>query len=270
MNNRWMGRTAPVVRIFLAIVFILYGVVKLLGGQFYYGDWTMSKSTASGTFLVWAFYGYSPFYGHIIGLFELGPAVMLLFRRTATAGAAALFAVSLNITIMDFGFNFPSVKYVCAFYTALCVVLLALDYKKLLLFVASPPEAAEAFAAVSRHRLEHREAGRRVSKRAAIIGLVILIPFLIFVLNLLGTALDPGPQIRAEAALIERGFKPDDLELVQSRVRGAWGINRTAEVDFKVLNAAPLKIIHVDAIRSNGFTGWRVTKVHEEAVAGRQ
>lgn len=266
MKSKWIERLALTIRIFLAIVFISYGFVKLLGGQFYYGDWTISKSTASGPFLVWAFYGYSPFYGHIMGLFELIPALMLLFRRTATAGAAALFAVSLNIAIMDFGFDFPSVKYACAFYTLLCVILLALDYKRLLLFVATPQETTEAFTAASRYRMEGRETRRRVSRRALALGIIVLVPFLIFVLNLLGTALDPGPQIRAQAALVARGFKETDLELVRSRIHGAWGINRTAEVYFRLLEAKPPRMLEVDAIRPNGFVSWKVTKIQEEVV----
>ena len=98
-------------------------------------DWTMSKGTATGTFMVWAFYGYSSFCGHFIGLFELIPAVLLFFRRTTMIAAAALFAVSLNITIMDFCFDFPGVKYASAVYTVLCLVLLLHESKKLLLLL---------------------------------------------------------------------------------------------------------------------------------------
>lgn len=267
MNEKWLRRLTLAIRIFLAVVFIAYGVVKLLGGQFYYGDWTMSKSTASGPFLVWAFYGYSPFYGHIIGLFELVPAVLLLFRSTATAGAAALFAVSLNITIMDFGFDFPGVKYACAFYTSLCLVLLASDYKRLLLFVGSPEETAEAFAAASLCHSQHHGVAKRISRSALIAGSIVLVPFVVFALNLIGTSLDPGPQIKAKAALVARGFKEGELEMVRSRIHGAWGINRTAEVYFRVLSAKPPKMLEVDAIRRNGFVSWEVTKIQDAAAA---
>ena len=268
--NKWIARLMLVIRVFLAIVFILYGVIKLMGGQFYYGDWTMSKSTAGGTSLVWAFYGYSRFYGHIIGLFELVPAGMLLFRRTATAGAAALFAVSLNITIMDFGFDFPSVKYACAFYTALCVVLLVYDYKKLLLFVGTRQETVEAFNAASRFRAERREPRRRLSHRALALGLIILVPFVLFALNLLGTAFDPGPQMRARAALVARGIKDRDVELVRTRMQGTWGINRTAQVYFKELDTNSPKLIEVDTIRPTGFSRWRVTKIGEQPAESPQ
>jgi uncharacterized membrane protein YphA (DoxX/SURF4 family) len=95
------SRTILSIRLLMSAVFLFYGSVKLLGGQYYYGDWTISKSTADGTSLVWAFYGYSPFYGRMTGLFEFLPAVLLLFRRTTFLGALALFAVGLNITLLD-------------------------------------------------------------------------------------------------------------------------------------------------------------------------
>jgi hypothetical protein len=124
------------IRLFLALVFTFYGGLKLLGGQYYYGDWVIDKHTTDGTSLVWAFYGYSPFYGRATGLFELIPALMLLHRRTATLGAAALLAVGLNITLMDFAFDFPLVKYFALGYTLLCVVLLVHDRARLRLLVA--------------------------------------------------------------------------------------------------------------------------------------
>ena len=84
--------------------------MKVLGGQYNYGDWVSDKKTVDGTSLVWAFYGY-PRCGRFTGLVELVPAIFLLIPRTATIGAAALFAVALNVTAMDFGFHYPAVKY---------------------------------------------------------------------------------------------------------------------------------------------------------------
>ncbi len=132
------SRTILGIRLLMSAVFLVYGSVKLLGGQYYYGDWTISKSTADGTSLVWAFYGYSPFYGRVTGLFEFIPAVMLLFRRTTFLGAAALFAVGLNITLMDFAFDYPFVKYLAAAYTVLCAILVLHDGPKLTAVLRDP------------------------------------------------------------------------------------------------------------------------------------
>jgi uncharacterized membrane protein YphA (DoxX/SURF4 family) len=124
MWTKWRPRVVIGVRYLLAAVFIMYGSIKLFGGQYYYGDWVMSKADQPNEGLVWAFYGYSPFYGRVTGLFELLPALLLLNRRTATLGALGLFAVSLNITLMDFAFHYPAVKYFSLAYTLLLVFLL--------------------------------------------------------------------------------------------------------------------------------------------------
>ncbi|OZM72245.1 hypothetical protein CFN78_14565 [Amycolatopsis antarctica] len=131
-SGRVVSRIMTTIRFVLAAVFVFYGGVKLLGGQYNYGDWVMDKDTVDGTSLVWAFYGYSPVYGRLTGLFELIPALLLLSRRTATLGALALFAVSLNITLMDFAFDYPMVKYFAITYTVLAAVLVLDDRERLL------------------------------------------------------------------------------------------------------------------------------------------
>ncbi|RZQ60050.1 hypothetical protein [Amycolatopsis suaedae] len=128
-----VSRVMTVVRFLVAAVFLAYGGLKIAGGQYFYGDWVIDKKTVPGPGLVWAFYGYSPFYGVATGFFEFVPAVLLLFRRTATLGALALFAVSLNVTLMDFAFGFPvpatALVTTC---TVLCGLLLWHDRQRLL------------------------------------------------------------------------------------------------------------------------------------------
>ncbi|MET8759535.1 hypothetical protein [Lentzea sp. NPDC004782] len=147
------SKTVLVIRLLMAAIFIVYGGVKLAGGQYYYGDWNdMAKSTVDGTSLVWLFYGYSPFYGRVTGLFELVPAIMLLFRRTTFTGACALFVVGLNITLMDFAFDYPFVKYMAALYTVLCGFLVLHDRAKLRDIFADPQVVPPAGSGVARER----------------------------------------------------------------------------------------------------------------------
>ncbi|GAA5145755.1 hypothetical protein GCM10023321_04120 [Pseudonocardia eucalypti] len=148
MNAKLVSRGLIGTRIFLAAVFVMYGSIKLFGGQYYYGDWAMTKQTASGTGMVWAFFGYSPVYGRFTGLFELVPALMLLHPRTATLGAAALFAVRLNITVMDFAFDFPMVKYFVLGYTLLALVLVWHDRNRLRLMLLRPVEVVSLLSAL--------------------------------------------------------------------------------------------------------------------------
>nr|WP_052478160.1 hypothetical protein [Kibdelosporangium sp. MJ126-NF4]CEL16544.1 hypothetical protein [Kibdelosporangium sp. MJ126-NF4]CTQ90497.1 hypothetical protein [Kibdelosporangium sp. MJ126-NF4] len=140
--SRSRSKTILAVRLVIAAVFLFYGSVKLLGGQYFY-DYTelsFSKPAKDGTSLVWAFYGYSDFYGRFTGLFEFVPAVLLLFRKTTFVAAGALFAVGLNITVMDFAFGYPFVKYLAALYTILCAALVVYDRAKLRAVFGDPAD----------------------------------------------------------------------------------------------------------------------------------
>lgn len=260
--RRWIPRLILVIRVFLALVFIVYGGAKLFGGQFFYGDWSASKSTIGGPSFVWYFYGYSPVYGRVIGLFELVPAILLLIPRTAAAGAAALFAVTLNVAIMDFAFDFPSVKYAAAFYTFLCAMLMAYDSRKLALLLLSPGEATAALDAAMQYRAIPRERPAPVSRRALIVGAVLLVPCLLFIADAVIISRDLGPRAESVAALVERGLKASDLELTRIRMTGSYG-TRTAVTDYQLLGAQPPKTFRVEAARPHGFVGWRIVKVSE-------
>ena len=97
------------VRILLAAVFLAYGAIKLVGGQFVY-DWhqqTFVRGGEHGFTIVWYFFGYSRAYGTFVALLEIVPALLLLSQRTARLGALVLFAVAGNITVMDVCFGVP-------------------------------------------------------------------------------------------------------------------------------------------------------------------
>jgi hypothetical protein len=265
--GRFRAGLIAAIRLFLALVFITYGVVKLLGGQFYYGDWTMAKATVDGPSLVWNFYGYSPLYGRMIGLFELVPGLLLLFKRTTALAAGALFAVSLNITIMDFAFGFPSVKYLAAIYTALCGVLILDEAGKWRLMLLTRPEAAMAAEAARRSAASVQEPRRRVSRAAwTALGLVG-VPLVAFALNLVATALDSGPEGPAFDAAVRLGYRREDLELRRSRYTGLFGVNRTARVEIGH-KGGPFPIIIVEATQSTGFTAWKIGRVAVDSSAG--
>lgn len=132
MASKRTRRVVLAVRILLALIFIAYGVVKLAGGQYTYGAYSVTDRTPVSPGVVWAFYGSSPVYGHLTGLFELVPALLLLHPRLFTLGALGLFAVELNITIMDWCFHYPSVKYMVTAYTLLTVFVIWSDRKRVL------------------------------------------------------------------------------------------------------------------------------------------
>lgn len=255
---RW-ARTLTVIRVFLGITFATYGLVKLLGGQYNYGDWVIDKKTVDGTSLVWAFYGYSPFYGRFTGLFELVPAILLLIPRTATIGAAALFAVALNVTAMDFGFDYPAVKYFALAYTILLGVLLWVDREKLSLLLLDR-EQARAVAA-SRPSLPQTYAGPIFSPRARRLLLGLAGLFVIVEANITALSIGKGPEPVARRALAGRLAPNERLVLLRSRQSGLVGLDWTATVDYAVVGPQSTDTVTVHARKITAVIPWRVTGV---------
>ena len=257
-STRWAA-TLHVIRVFLAITFATYGLVKVLGGQYNYGDWVIDKKTVDGTSLVWAFYGYSPMYGRFTGLFELVPAILLLIPRTATIGAAALFAVALNVTAMDFGFHYPAVKYFALGYTVLLAVLLWADREKLSLLLLSREQARIVAASPPTLSAEASEplfspVMRRVLLTAA--GL-----FVIGAANVAALSISKGPEPVARRAVEGRMQPNERLELLRSRQTGLIGVDWTATVDYAVIGAQSTDTLTVHARKITALFPWRVTQV---------
>ncbi len=257
-STRWAA-TLHVIRVFLAITFATYGLVKVLGGQYNYGDWVIDKKTVDGTSLVWAFYGYSPMYGRFTGLFELVPAILLLIPRTATIGAAALFAVALNVTAMDFGFHYPAVKYFALGYTVLLAVLLWADREKLSLLLLSREQARVVAASPPTLSAEASQplfspVVRRVLLAAAGV-------FAIGAANVAALSISKGPEPVARRA-IEAQVRPNErLELLRSRQTGLIGVDWTATVDYAVIGAQSTDTITVHARKITALLPWRVTAI---------
>ena len=257
-STRWAA-TLHVIRVFLAITFATYGLVKVLGGQYNYGDWVIDKKTVDGTSLVWAFYGYSPMYGRFTGLFELVPAILLLIPRTATIGAAALFAVALNVTAMDFGFHYPAVKYFALGYTVLLAVLLWADREKLSLLLLSREQARVVAASPPTLSAEASQplfspVMRRVLLTAA--GL-----FIIGAANVAALSISKGPEPVARRAVEGRMQPNERLELLRSRQTGLIGVDWTATVDYAVVGAQSTDTVTVHARKITALLPWRVTQV---------
>jgi len=257
-STRWAA-TLQVIRVFLAITFATYGLVKVLGGQYNYGDWVIDKKTVDGTSLVWAFYGYSPMYGRFTGLFELVPAILLLIPRTATIGAAALFAVALNVTAMDFGFHYPAVKYFALGYTVLLAVLLWADREKLSLLLLNREQARAIAAAppalsAEASRPLFSPVMRRVLLTAA--GL-----FVIGAANVAALSISKGPEPVARRAIENRVQPNERLELLRSRQTGLIGVDWTATVDYAVIGAQSTDTVTVHARKITALFPWRVTRV---------
>ncbi len=254
-NVRW-ARTLTAIRIGLALIFAMYGLLKVLGGQYNYGDWVIEKKTTDGTSLVWAFFGYSPFYGRLTGLFELVPAILLMIPRTATIGAAVLFAVSLNITAMDFAYGYPAVKYMALLYTMLLAVLLWADRHKLMLLLEDSERAQAALASISTSRVR-TPMGRR-AKRLLVAAVAV---FIVLAANLMAASLSMFPVSAATRAVAAQSGPNANIELLRTRAQGLIGVNWTSTLDFSVAQGGTVDTVRVRARKVTGFLPWRVEHV---------
>jgi uncharacterized membrane protein YphA (DoxX/SURF4 family) len=90
-----------------AYLLFTYGVSKLAGWQFRLAPDITSKpvGTLSGFQLTWYYYSYSYIYARILGVTQLAGGAMLLFRKTALLGAAAMVPVIANILMINLFFH---------------------------------------------------------------------------------------------------------------------------------------------------------------------
>lgn len=90
-----------------AVICLVYGFAKINGSQFTILDSELTKpmGDVSGFWLTWYYFGYSPFYGTLIALVQIGAGVLLVLPRTALAGALILLPVVGNIILIDLCFG---------------------------------------------------------------------------------------------------------------------------------------------------------------------
>lgn len=121
-----------VLRYILAYIFFEYGFAKLFKQQFYTNLSTLDQPLGeiSGIQLAWRFFGYSYYYTVFIALSQIACAILLLFPRTATLGAAMLLPIISNIVFINFTHNIP-VKAESITLLVMVLYLLLSDFRKL-------------------------------------------------------------------------------------------------------------------------------------------
>jgi hypothetical protein len=97
-------------RYVLALSLFSYAMAKVIPTQFIHLqnrqlNETYGQSSPMG--LLWNFMGFSTAYTIFGGLAELVPAALLIFRRTALAGALLSFAVLLNVVMLNLCYDVP-------------------------------------------------------------------------------------------------------------------------------------------------------------------
>lgn len=123
------------VRFYVGLMLISYGLVKVFKLQFpapglyrltqFYGD-----SSPMG--LAWTFLGFSKGYNLFMGIAEV-LAVLLLFRRTMTAGAIITLMAAANVMAVNYFYDVP-VKILSTHLVLMTLFLLMHDMRRLLQF----------------------------------------------------------------------------------------------------------------------------------------
>lgn len=130
------GWLRVLVRYALAFSLMEYALVKIIPVQFFplqARQLAESYGQSSPMRLLWNFMGFSTAYTVFGGVAELLPALLLLFRRTALAGALIAFGVLLNVVMLNFCYDVP-VKLYSLNLLLLCLLLLVPESGRLLRF----------------------------------------------------------------------------------------------------------------------------------------
>ncbi len=137
-----------IVRYYVATVALSYGIIKLFALQMPFP--TLSQlATPLGDLLPmrfsWLFIGYSFKYQFFSGMMETVAGLLLLYRRTVTAGLFAAMGAFLNVVMINLSYDVP-VKLFSMHLFFCSVFLLALDARRVLGFMvlnqAVPPTNA--------------------------------------------------------------------------------------------------------------------------------
>ncbi|WP_034043439.1 hypothetical protein [Wocania ichthyoenteri] len=123
------------IRFYVGLMLINYGLVKIVKLQFPYPAFyrlieTYGDSSPMG--LAWTFLGFSKGYNLFMGIAEVC-AILLLFRRTMTAGAIITLMTASNVMAVNYFYDVP-VKILSTHLVLMTLFLLSKDLKTLFTF----------------------------------------------------------------------------------------------------------------------------------------
>ncbi|MFD1140951.1 hypothetical protein ACFQ4C_07520 [Larkinella insperata] len=123
-----------IIRYWLALSLASYGFAKILKTQFQTPEYLLDVPLGSvdGMSLTWYYFGYSYLLAVIIALFQIGGAVLLLYRRTTLLGAVILLPVMVNIVLINVFFQIsPGAFFNSVVYSLALVFLILLHRERL-------------------------------------------------------------------------------------------------------------------------------------------
>lgn len=119
----------------LGLTMIPYAVSKLLQLQFVVlplHTWQQPLEQLPGPLLAWAFLGHAGWFQVLLGVLELVPALLLLFRRTTLLGAMLLLPLTLNVLLVNEAFTlWPETRLTAQVLLVLNVGLLVFEWSNI-------------------------------------------------------------------------------------------------------------------------------------------
>lgn len=130
-----------IARYLLAWGMIPYGITKILQTQFVIlpvGISQLPLEQISGRVLAWAFLGYAPWFQILLGILEFSAAVLLMFRKTALAGALLMFPLLLNVCLINFALHlWPGTQLISCVFLILNIIVLIFYRKEIAVILAT-------------------------------------------------------------------------------------------------------------------------------------
>lgn len=130
----WLRQT---LRYYIAGAALSYGIIKIFALQMAFPSLSQ-LATPLGDLLPmrfsWLFIGYSEPYQIFSGVMETMAGLLLLYRRTITAGLFAATGAFVNVVMINLSYDVP-VKLFASHLLFACLFLLALDAKRLMHFL---------------------------------------------------------------------------------------------------------------------------------------
>lgn len=130
----WEAYLHAVIRYCLAFIISIYGFAKIFKTQFTTADFVkdMPLGEVNGFYLTWYYFGYSYTLAIIIAIFQIGGAILLLFRRSTLMGTMVLLPVMMNIVFINMFYSIAVGAFIVSILITLGLLyLLLLDFQKL-------------------------------------------------------------------------------------------------------------------------------------------
>jgi hypothetical protein len=121
----------PIARYYLALILLIYGFSKVFKAQFYLPEPNLIFTPLGNLdkdILFWSTIGSSRSYSIFLGIIEIVPALLLLFRKTAFIGSLMATGVLLHVVAINFSYSI-SVKIFSLFLLFIAVFLVARTIK---------------------------------------------------------------------------------------------------------------------------------------------